>query len=135
MPIRDLLTHRSGMGLGAGDLMFFPPSALSREEIIRRLRFIKPATSFRSTYAYDILLYLVAGQIIPAVTGKSWNDFVNDRILTPLGMTNSFTSTDGLKSGKDVATPHNKLSGKLQALPQEDVDNNAPAGSIVSCVG
>jgi CubicO group peptidase (beta-lactamase class C family) len=134
MTIRDLLTHRSGLGLGAGDLMFFPPSDLSREEIVRRLRFIKPATSFRSTYAYDNLLYLVAGQIIPVVTGKSWDDFVKDRIFTPLRMTNSFTSTDGLKNGKDVATPHNKLSGKLQALPQENVDNNAPAGSIVSCV-
>jgi len=134
MTIRDLLTHRSGMGLGAGDLMFFPPSDLSRDEIIRRLRFIKPATSFRSTYAYDNLLYLVAGQIIPAVTGKSWDDFIRDRIFAPLGMNNSFTNMEGWKSAKDVATPHNRLSGKLQALPQEDVDNNAPAGSIASCV-
>jgi CubicO group peptidase (beta-lactamase class C family) len=134
MTIRDLLTHRSGLGLGAGDLMFFPSSDLSREEIVRRLRFIRPATSFRTTYAYDNLLYLVAGQIIPAVTGKSWDDFVKERIFTPLGMTNSFTSTDGLKAGKDVAIPHSKLSGKLEPLQQEDVDNNAPAGSIVSCV-
>jgi CubicO group peptidase (beta-lactamase class C family) len=134
MTIRDLLTHRSGMGLGAGDLMFFPPSDLSRDEIIRRLRFIKPATSFRSAYAYDNLLYLVAGQIIPAVTGKSWDDYVKERIFTPLGMTNSFTSMDGWRSAKDVATPHSKLSGKLETLPQEDVDNTAPAGSIASCV-
>jgi CubicO group peptidase (beta-lactamase class C family) len=134
MTIRDLLTHRSGLGLGAGDLMFFPPSDLSREEIIRRLRFIKPATSFRTTYAYDNLLYLLAGQIIPAVTGRSWDDFVTDRIFKPLGMTNSFTSTDALKKGKDVAIPHSKLSGTLEPLPQEDVDNNAPAGAIVSCV-
>jgi len=134
MTIRDLLTHRSGMGLGAGDLMFFPPSNLSREEIVRRLRFIKPATSFRSAYAYDNLLYLVAGQIIPAVTGKSWDDFVRERIFSPLGMANSYTSTDGLRNGKDVATPHSSLSGKLEPLAQEDVDNNAPAGSIVSCV-
>jgi CubicO group peptidase (beta-lactamase class C family) len=68
------------------------------------------------------------------VVNKNWDDFVRDHIFTPLGMTNSFTSTEGLRSGKDVAVPHNKLSGKLQALPQEDVDNNAPAGSIVSCV-
>jgi len=72
MTIRDLLTHRSGLGLGAGDLMFFPPSDLPPAEIVRRLRFIKPATSFRSAYAYDNLLYLVAGSIIPAVTGKNW---------------------------------------------------------------
>ena len=65
MTIRDLLTHRSGLGLGAGDLMFFPPGDLGRDEIIKRLRFIKPATSFRSAYAYDNLLYIVAGQLIP----------------------------------------------------------------------
>ncbi|HJZ95161.1 MAG TPA: serine hydrolase [Candidatus Solibacter sp.] len=134
MNIRDLLTHRSGMGLGAGDLMFFPPSDLSREEIIRRLRFIKPATSFRSAYAYDNLLYLVAGQIIPAVTGQSWDDFVKERIFAPLEMTNSFTYTDAIRTGKDAATPHSKASGKLEAIAHENVDNNAPAGSIVSCV-
>lgn len=134
MTIRDLLSHRSGLGLGAGDLMFFPPSDISGEEIVRRLRFIKPATSFRSAYAYDNLLYLVAGQVVAAVSGKSWDDFVKDRIFTPLGMTNTFTRTAALKSGKDVAIPHNNLSGKLEALPQEDVDNNAPAGAIVSCV-
>jgi CubicO group peptidase (beta-lactamase class C family) len=134
MTIRDLLTHRSGMGLGAGDLMFFPPSDLGREDIVSRLRFIKPATSFRSAYAYDNLLYLVAGQVIGAVSGKSWDDFIKDRILTPLGMSNTFVNTAALKADKDVAIPHNNLSGKLEPLPHEDVDNNAPAGSIVSCV-
>ena len=134
MTIRDLLTHRSGLGLGAGDLMFFPPGNLGRDEIIRRLRFIKPATSFRSAYAYDNLLYIVAGQLIPAVTGKSWDDFVRDRIFIPLGMTNTFTDVDALKNGTDVATPHNDLSGKLEALPQEDMDSSAPAGAIITCV-
>ncbi len=134
MTIRDLLTHRSGLGLGAGDLMFFPPSDIAQEEIVRRLRFIKPATSFRSAYAYDNLLYLVAGQVVGAVSGKSWDDFVKDRIFTPLGMSNTFVNTAALKSGKNVAIPHNSLAGKLEALPQEDVDNNAPAGAIVSCV-
>jgi CubicO group peptidase (beta-lactamase class C family) len=134
MTIRDLLTHRSGLGLGAGDLMFFPPGDLGRDEIIRRLRFIKPATSFRSAYAYDNLLYIAAGQLIPAVTGKSWDDFVRDRIFTPLGMTNTFTGVATLRNGRDVATPHNALSGKLEALPQEDMDSSAPAGAIITCV-
>jgi CubicO group peptidase (beta-lactamase class C family) len=134
MTIRDLLTHRSGLGLGAGDLMFFPPGDLGRDEIIKRLRFIKPATSFRSAYAYDNLLYIAAGQLIPAVTGKSWDDFVRDRIFTPLGMTNTFTAIAALKNGEDVATPHNTLSDKLEALPQEDMDSSAPAGAIITCV-
>jgi CubicO group peptidase (beta-lactamase class C family) len=134
MTIRDLLTHRSGLGLGAGDLMFFPPGDLGRDEIIKRLRFIKPATSFRSAYAYDNLLYIAAGQLIPAVTGKSWDDFVRERIFTPLGMTNTFTDVAALRNGRDVATPHNALSGKLEALPQEDMDSSAPAGAIITCV-
>src|SRR5436190_3565933 len=86
MTIRDLLTHRSGMGLGEGDLLFWPHSTYKREEIIYKLRFMKPATSFRSKYAYDNLLYITAGQIIPAVTGKSWEEYVTEEILKPLGM-------------------------------------------------
>lgn len=134
MTVEDLLVHRSGLGLGEGDLMFFPPSDLSREEILHRLRFLKPATSFRSHYAYDNLLYLVAGSIIPAVTGKSWDDFVRERIFAPLGMTSSDNRTAALLTGTDVATPHAEVDGKLTPLEQENVDNNAPAGSIVSCV-
>lgn len=133
MTVTDLLAHRSGLGLGEGDLMFFPPTDLTRDQIIRRLRFLKPASSFRSAYAYDNLLYLVAGQLIPAVTGVTWDDFVRTRIFAPLHMDHSFTNTQALESAADVAIPHSKLGGKLEPLPQENVDNNAPAGSIVSC--
>ncbi len=132
--VTDLLVHRSGLGLGEGDLMFFPPSNLTRQQILERLRFLKPATSFRSGYAYDNLLYLVAGQLIPAVTGTSWDDFVRQRIFMPLGMTHSGTSTETLLKTADVAIPHARVNGKLEPLPHENVDNNAPAGSIVSCV-
>ena len=93
MTIRDLLTHRSGMGLGEGDLLFWPPTTYSRDEIIQKLRYMKPASSFRSKYAYDNLLYMAAGQIIPAVTGTSWDDYIRTRILAPLGMKSSTVST------------------------------------------
>jgi CubicO group peptidase (beta-lactamase class C family) len=76
-PVRDLLVHRSGLGLGAGDLLWWPPSTYDRPEIARRIRFIKPATSFRSAYAYDNVLYLVAGELITAITGQTWEDFVH----------------------------------------------------------
>ena len=89
MTIRDLLTHRSGMGLGEGDLLFWPHSTYTRDEIIYKLRFMKPASSFRSHYAYDNLLYMTAGQIIPAVTGTSWDDYIRQRIFSPLGMNHS----------------------------------------------
>lgn len=134
MTVRDLLVHRSGLGLGAGDLMFWPSTDLSREEIIRRIRFLPPVTSFRSRYAYDNLLYLVAGQLIPAVTGKSWDDSLKERILVPLGMTSTQASTPALMAAGDVALPHARADGKLVTLPQSDHDNNAPAGSINSSV-
>ena len=66
MTVRDLLTHRSGLGLGAGDLLWWPTTSFSTDEIIARLRYVKPATSFRNSYAYDNLLYIVAGKIIAA---------------------------------------------------------------------
>lgn len=133
MTVRDLLTHRSGLGLGAGDLMFWPATDFTRDEIIRRIRFLKPASSFRSRYAYDNLLYLVAGQMIPLVTGKSWEDFVRERIWSPLEMAHTNANTRGLIEGKDVAAPHARADGKLVTLEQTDHDNNAPAGSINSC--
>jgi CubicO group peptidase (beta-lactamase class C family) len=135
MTVRDLLTHRSGLGLGAGDLMFWPATDFTREEIVRRIRFLKPATSFRSRYAYDNLLYLVAGQIVGHVTGKSWDDFVRERIFVPLGMLHTNSSTRALIAAADVANPHARADGKLVALSQTDHDNNAPAGSINSSVG
>jgi len=132
--IRDLLTHRSGMGLGEGDLLFFPPSSYTRDEILHKLRFMKPASSFRSRYAYDNLLYLAAGQIIPAVTGQAWEDFVRERIFQPLGMTDSNTSVANYHPGDNFATPHSEVEGKLTPLEPARIDNTAPAGAINSSV-
>lgn len=134
MTIRDLLTHRSGLGLGAGDLMFWPATDLNPEEIVRRIRFIPLATGFRSKYAYDNLLYLVAGRIIQIVSGKPWEQFLRERIWQPLGMTHTAGNTRALIDGADVASPHARADGKLIVLEQTDHDNNAPAGSMNSCV-
>jgi len=134
MTIRDLLCHRSGMGLGEGDLLFWPNTTFTRDEVIYRLRFMKPATSFRSHYAYDNLLYLAAGQIIPAVTGKSWEVYIQEKILRPLGMAHSTLSNSNFKLGDNVAWPHSRLDGKLQSIPFVVLDNAAPAGSINSSV-
>jgi CubicO group peptidase (beta-lactamase class C family) len=133
MTIRDLLTHRSGMGLGEGDLLFWPHTTYSRQDVIYKLRFMKPQSSFRSHYAYDNLLYMTAGQIIPAVTGTTWDDYVRQRIFAPLGMNHTDLSTTGYKAGGDYAYPHSRVDGKLQVIPFEDLDNAAPAGAINSC--
>jgi CubicO group peptidase (beta-lactamase class C family) len=134
MTIRDLLTHRSGLGLGAGDLLFFPQTTFTREEIVARLRFIKPATSFRSRFAYDNMLYIVAGQVVAAVSGKSWDDFIKERIFAPLGMTASNTSVKDLRPGGNFSSPHQKVEGRLQPVPYMNLDNTAPAGAINSNV-
>jgi CubicO group peptidase (beta-lactamase class C family) len=133
MTIRDLLTHRSGMGLGEGDLLFWPRSTYTRDDIIHKLRYMKPASSFRSHYAYDNLLYMTAGQIIPAVTGISWDDYIRQHIFAPLGMNHSTVSNKDLKPGDDYSSPHERVDGKLQVIPQGDLDNVGPAGSINSC--
>jgi CubicO group peptidase (beta-lactamase class C family) len=133
MTIRDLLTHRSGMGLGEGDLLFWPHSTYTREEVIYKLRFMKPASSFRSRYAYDNLLYMTAGQIVPAVTGTSWDDYIRQRIFAPLGMNHSNVSNAAFKPGDDYAFPHSVVDGKLQVIPFGVLDNAGPAGAINSC--
>ena len=85
--IKDLLTHRSGLGLGAGDLMMFPDSSdFTRKDIIYNLRYLKPVSGFRTQYDYDNNLYIVAGEVIQRITGISWEDFIDQRILKPLGM-------------------------------------------------
>src|SRR6476620_5949674 len=85
--IRDLLTHRSGLGLGAGDLMFFPDSNnFTKKDIIHNLRYLKAVSSFRTKYDYDNNLYIVAGEVLARVSGKSWEEFIEQRIMQPLGM-------------------------------------------------
>ena len=84
LTVRDILTHRSGLGLGSGDLMLFPASDFTRAEIIHNLRYFAPASSFRSKYAYDNLLYILAGDLVPTLTGVSWEDFVQTKILDRL---------------------------------------------------
>jgi CubicO group peptidase (beta-lactamase class C family) len=133
MTIRDLLTHRSGMGLGEGDLLFWPPSTYTRADIIYKLRFMKPGSSFRSRYAYDNLLYMAAGQIIPAVTGISWDDYIRQHIFAPVGMNHSNLSTSAFAPGQDYAWPHSRLSGTLQVIHFQVLDNVGPAGAINSC--
>ena len=131
--LRDLVTHRSGLGLGAGDLLWFH-SNYSRGEIANRIRFARPVSSFRSAYAYDNVLYIVAGEVFPAVAAQSWDDFVKNRIFTPLGMTESGTTTTFFASSRNAATPHAIEDDKLQVVPLDSVDNISPAGGIASNV-
>lgn len=131
--IRDLLTHRSGMGLGAGDLMLWPDSsAFTREEIIHNLRFLKPVSSFRTKYDYDNLLYIVAGEVIARVSGVSWEEFIETRIMKPLGMNMSAASIYRLKDDTNIIDAHVPVNGKLVVVSRYQNDNINPAGGIFS---
>jgi CubicO group peptidase (beta-lactamase class C family) len=132
LTVRDLLVHRSGFGLGAGDLLWWPASTYDRKEIARRLRFIPPATSFRSAYAYDNVLYLVAGEVIEAISGQSWEDFVSSRILAKVGMTGSSVRHSAAAAGGNVAATHARIDGSVKPIAPFDSDNTNPAGGINS---
>jgi CubicO group peptidase (beta-lactamase class C family) len=128
--IRDLLVHRSGLGLGAGDLLWWPPSTYNRKEIAYRLRYLKPATSFRSAYAYDNVLYTVAGEVIEAVTGQTWETFVQTRILDRVGMDGSSVRHSAAEQGGNVATPHARVDGVVRVIKPFASDNTNPAGGV-----
>lgn len=140
MTVRDLLVHRSGLGLGAGDLLTVPRGSLSRAETIRRLRYIRPATSFRSGYAYDNILYAVAGQLIEEVTGQRWEEYVRDHVLRPAGMLHSTSDNDVRFTVEDRAYPHGRTGGPVRGLGEQRVLDErdelgralAPAGLIAS---
>jgi CubicO group peptidase (beta-lactamase class C family) len=91
MTLTDLLTHRSGLGLGEGDLLLVPSSSRSRADVVHALRYLKPQTGFRQTFAYDNILYIAAGALLQKVAGMRWGDFVRQRILEPLRMTDATT--------------------------------------------
>jgi CubicO group peptidase (beta-lactamase class C family) len=105
LTVRDTLCHRSGLGLGAGDLLFWPDTDVSRAQVIAATRFIKPASSIRSKYAYNNLMFVVAGEIVAAVSGRPYEEFVTERILKPLGMEDSYIS---FRDGPNVAIPHSR---------------------------
>lgn len=140
MTVRDLLAHNSGLGLGAGDMLWLGGSDRSRKEMIERLRYIKPKTGFRQGFAYDNVLYMVAGQLVEQLSGMTWEEFTEKRILAPLGMTDATVpDAKGIRS-PNHARLHGRVSTELRGtgpnsvLPEEgsalDSPSIAPAGSI-----
>jgi len=127
--LRDVLSHRSG--LARGDLMWYG-SDLPRDEIVRRVRFLKPSWSFRAQFGYQNIMFLTAGQSVSQVAGRSWDDLVRERIFQPLGMQESNTSVRALAGQPNVATPTVELNDTVRSVAWRNIDNIAPAGSINS---
>ena len=135
MTVRDLLTHRSGLGLGEGDLMFLPSTNRSRADIVQALRYLKPASGFRERFAYDNILYVVAGQLVEAVSGQRWEAFVNEHILQPAGMADARPSYD--PSAPNAVSLHARIDGPIRGVGTQQVltrwlspEATAPAGGI-----
>ena len=133
LTVRDLLCHRVGLGTWQGDLLWYG-SDRSIPEVVRLVRAIQPDYAFRDRYAYCNLTFLAAGELLTAVSGKSWADFTTDRILKPLEMSRSSTTIRALEGDDDVARPHTLLDGEVRAIPYRNLDNAGPAGGINSCV-
>lgn len=129
--VRDLLSHRSG--LSRGELAWYG-SPFDRDEIVRRVRFLKPTWSFRSQFGYQNIMYITAGQVVAKASGKSWDDFVHDRIFTPLGMMSSTTTVRGIDRFPNRATPHAEVQDTVRTVAWRNIDNAGPAGSINSNV-
>ena len=134
--VRDLLVHHSGIPGFAGDILIFPPSEYSRKEIVSKLKLIPLVHSFRTTYAYDNILYLAAGELIKSVSGMEWEDFVKQRIFDQLGMAESISRFSDFKTQNNIASAHSPVLGKIEVdnafFDQAVGDAGNPAGGIAS---
>ncbi|MDH4049209.1 MAG: serine hydrolase [Gammaproteobacteria bacterium] len=128
--IRDLLTHRSGLPLGAGDLLLFPQTNSTREDIILALRYLKPASSFRSEFAYDNLLYIIAGEVVARTSGISFEEFLEQRLLFPLGMRDCTATLARVDGAAVKATPHVLTDGKHETTLSLESSLGSAAGGI-----
>jgi CubicO group peptidase (beta-lactamase class C family) len=131
--IRDLLCHRNGLPPYGGDITIWG-STHTRREDLERLRSLEPATSFRSAYAYENNMFIAAGEVVEAVTGKRWDDFVRERLFAPLGMTRTTTSFAVATGDSDVTTPHIRQDGVVRPIAWRNVENLGAAAAVNSDV-
>ena len=133
--IQDLLTHRSGLGLGVGDLMLFPDgSDFTINDVVKNFQFFKHVSAFRTQFDYDNQLYLVAGEVIARISKASYEDFIQNKILMPLQMENSYSSLSRMKDKTNLAIPHSTTSGTIKSMNSFGDQINSAAGGIYSNV-
>ena len=133
--IKDLITHRAGLGLGQGDLMFFPEGgSLTVNDIIHNVRYLKPENSYRNTLDYNNIMFIVAGEVIHRVSGLTWAEFIEQKIMQPVGMTSSFGSYNRAKVANvsNIIDAHAPVDGKVVAVPHDWNETGNAAGGIIS---
>lgn len=128
--IRDLLSHQVGVGRMTGNQIRYMPNA-SRETIIRQMQHHQFEAPFRSRYVYSNVMYSVAGEIVAAVSGQSWDEFMAERLFTPLNMQRSNTSiTQFDSSDRNIARPHQYIDGEIVPIERRNFDNVGPSASV-----
>ncbi|MEZ4776366.1 MAG: serine hydrolase [Bacteroidia bacterium] len=127
--VRDLLCHRTGFDTFDGDLLWYG-SSYDRKEIVRRIRYLPIKNSFRSQFGYSNVMFITAGEVIEAVSGMTWDEFVQKRIFEPLEMKDARTTNQDFKKKAERALPH--LEGKV--VGDINYDNSGPAASINASV-
>ena len=133
--VRDLVTHRSGMALGAGDLMFFPEgSDFTVDDIIKNVKYLEPESSFRSEFQYNNNMFIIAGEVLKRVSGLSWEEFIETKIMKPVGMKNSKASYNRVTDKSNIIEAHTLADGELIQIPHDWSETANPAGGIVSNV-
>lgn len=131
LTVRDLLTHRVGLDTFSGDLLWYE-ATFTPDEILSRIKYLKPVSSFRTRYGYQNLMFIAAGKVVEKVSGKSWCAFVTERILKPLDMNRTVCSINDLPP--NAAFPHNESGGKLRTLHRGNVDGSSSAAALNSSV-
>ena len=148
MQISDLLSHRNGLGTYSGDLLWFgTPPRYTRDEVVKRIRYFKPEGSFRVDYGHSNLMFIAAGEVVRAVKGQRWDEFVNERLFRPLGMKRTTTSVNDLDlnnlENMDIATPHKVRLQSNQKdlehfpgpamLPSAVIERAQPSNALAKC--
>ncbi len=131
--VEDLITHRAGLGLGQGDLMFFPEGGtLTVNDIVHNVRYLKPDHGFRSKLEYNNVMFIVAGEVIHRISGQTWAEFIENRILRPVGMMASYGSYNRAKASQNIIDAHAPVDGKAVAVPHDWNETANAAGGIMS---
>jgi len=129
--IEDLLSHRLGLGTFSGDVIWYK-SNLSAEDVVKRAKFVPQAYGFRDGYGYSNLMFITAGEVIKAVTGKEWHEYVQETFFGPLEMGRTITSTESLSNTNNYATPHKAIRDENLVIDWAKWDNMGAAGGIIS---
>jgi CubicO group peptidase (beta-lactamase class C family) len=134
--IQDLVTHRSGLGLGAGDLLFIPDgNDFTIKDVLKSFQYQKPVSAFRTKYDYDNLLYEVAGEVVTRVSGMTWPEFIEAKIMKPIGMTKSAGTSKRIADKTNVAMPHSVDNNELRQInPYVENETLGAAGGIYASV-